>query len=100
MYTLNGTGTRLYGQRDEAPDGSYTATKWVVLLFLPLLPLGSYRVLAESSSGMEVYRNSTYSLVALPLNWRQVMRTYAVSLFAGPLLLLFLAVALASVVSG
>ena len=72
MYTLNGTGTRLYGQRDEAPDSSYTATKWVVVFFLPLLPLGSYRVLAENSTGMATYRNSTFTLMPLPLHWRQV----------------------------
>ncbi len=42
--TFNGFGTRLYGKRDRKPDGSFSTTKWVVIFWIPLLPLKSYRV--------------------------------------------------------
>ncbi len=41
---FGGAGTRFYGKRDELPDGSCITTKWLVALYLPIIPLGSYRV--------------------------------------------------------
>src|SRR6202035_1076193 len=43
-YTFNGFGTKYYGQREPGEDGSYVTTLWVTALWIPLLPLGSYRV--------------------------------------------------------
>ncbi|HLG99278.1 MAG TPA: hypothetical protein VKX49_23405 [Bryobacteraceae bacterium] len=42
--TFNGFGTKLYGKRRPAPDGSFLTTKWVVFFWIPLIPLKSYRV--------------------------------------------------------
>src|ERR1041385_8885862 len=41
--TFNGFGTTLldYRQRD---DGTWEATRWVVAMMLPLVPLASYRI--------------------------------------------------------
>ncbi len=39
MVSFNGTGVRLYGFADRRADGSVSATKWLALLWLPLLPL-------------------------------------------------------------
>lgn len=42
--TFNGFGTKLYGKRDFESDGSFLTTKWVVFLWIPLVPLKSLRV--------------------------------------------------------
>ncbi len=45
MFTLNGVGTMLYGRRDFDPsDGTYFATLWFTVLFLPIVPLRQYLV--------------------------------------------------------
>lgn len=45
LFTLNGFGTRLAGRRDvDAATGEYTTTLWICALFIPLIPLASYRV--------------------------------------------------------
>ncbi len=44
LFTFNGIGTMLYGRHQPEEDGTYVATQWLVLLFLPLFPLGAYLV--------------------------------------------------------
>lgn len=44
MFTMNGIGTRLYGSRDERPDGTHVATLCLCLLYIPIFPLAAYRV--------------------------------------------------------
>ena len=44
-FTFNGIGTTYYGQRDFGPEGSYVTTEWFVVLFVPLIPIKSLRVL-------------------------------------------------------
>ena len=52
VSTLNGFGPRFYGERDFDPaTGSYVANRWLTLLFVPIFPLGAYRVTdADSES--------------------------------------------------
>jgi hypothetical protein len=45
--SIQGFGTAFVGQRDFWPDGSYVTTEWIVVLFLPLIPLRSVRVKAS-----------------------------------------------------
>ena len=46
LYTLNGCGVTLYGNTDANPfDGSHMATYYLVILFVPVLPLARYRVI-------------------------------------------------------
>lgn len=46
LYTINGFGVTLYGNTDKNPsDGSYMATYYLVLLFIPVLPIARYRVI-------------------------------------------------------
>lgn len=40
----NGFGTSIYGKCDFRPDGSFLTTKWIVIYFLPILPIKSMRV--------------------------------------------------------
>lgn len=44
LFTMNGFGTMLYGKADPRPDGWYTATLYLVALFIPIIPLGRYIV--------------------------------------------------------
>lgn len=60
LGTLNGVGTMLYGSRDRRDDGTYVATRYFTVLFLPVLPLGSYRVAPAGES-------SWYFLGKVPL---------------------------------
>jgi hypothetical protein len=41
---VNGIGKAYYGKRDFAENGSYITTEWFVFLFVPIFPLGSFRV--------------------------------------------------------
>ena len=46
LFTLNGFGTSLIGERDvDDETGSYVKTQVVTLLFVPVLALGAYRVI-------------------------------------------------------
>jgi hypothetical protein len=44
-YAFNGCGTRYYGKQDKADDGSYVTTEWITFVYVPLIPLRSFRVL-------------------------------------------------------
>jgi hypothetical protein len=45
LYTINGIGTSVYGQRDfDLETGTYVKTLWFTFLFIPIVPLGAYRV--------------------------------------------------------
>lgn len=44
-FTLNGIGTKLYGSKDRCSTcGAMTQTHWITLVYLPVIPLGKYRV--------------------------------------------------------
>lgn len=43
LFSLNGFGTTLYGHK-YAEGARYQAIMWVVALWVPLVPLGTYRV--------------------------------------------------------
>ena len=46
LRTINGFGFTMYGQSDyDAESKSYSATHYFVALFLPIFPLGRYRVI-------------------------------------------------------
>ena len=42
--SFNGIGTSVYGKRSFQPDGSYITTLWIVLGWVPVIPLKSFRV--------------------------------------------------------
>lgn len=93
MYSINGIGTKLYGRAMKNQDGSYVATKWIIFLLLPIIPLSSYRVTrgkTESSiSPFPIFGEKTnYTMKKISLNWSQVGKTYLVSW--GPVLLTLL----------
>lgn len=75
--TFNGFGTTLldYRQRD---DGAWEATRWVVAMMLPLVPLSTFRIRPkrqENSYGrMESYFDITGRA---PLSVARILRVYA-----------------------
>jgi len=65
MYTLNGFGTTLYGKSKPAADGTYIATLWFALLFVPVWPLGSYLVAPAQDGGWFFIAKAPFSRLAL-----------------------------------
>ena len=52
LYTINGCGVTLYGNTDADPEsGSYMATYYFVLIFVPIFPICRYRVISNGGSG-------------------------------------------------
>lgn len=51
MFTFNGIGTRLYGAADRDRNGTYIATLYATLVYLPVLPLSSWWVVPAESRG-------------------------------------------------
>ncbi len=85
-YTLNGFGTKYYGKREPAEDGSYITTLWITALYVPVLPLGSYRVRPVGKGvnyGVHVSQN--YQVMKVPFCWEQIWRIYMIG---APILIL------------
>jgi hypothetical protein len=76
-FTLNGVGTQYYGTR-WLPDGTYITTKWVVFVYVPIIPLGSVRVLEASQPyGSLAASGQSLSVQKVPLDLGMVLRAYA-----------------------
>ena len=74
-----GTGTMLRGRDapQSSPRESYIATEWITILWIPILPLGSFRVYPLWETGIGATR---IEVQRVPMQWRQVMRGYAITL--------------------
>lgn len=95
MYSVMGVGKTLYGKREVATDGSYIATKWFIYIFLPIFPLGSYRVWRGETTNttipfVTVGASTQYRMVKVPLNRSQVIWTYLVA-YGVPIVAILLA---------
>jgi hypothetical protein len=76
-FTLNGCGTKYYGTR-WLPDGSYITTKWFVIAFAPIIPLGSVRITEASEvSGHALWNTQALMTQKVPLDKWMIMRIYA-----------------------
>src|SRR4051794_13401750 len=52
LSTVKGMGLALYGRRDfDATTGTYVKTHWFTLLFIPIVPVGAYRVADAPGAG-------------------------------------------------
>ena len=89
-FTLNGTGTKYLGEREHDIGGTYITTKWVVIFMVPILPLSSWRVFPLDQGnfndhsplvGREASETTqSFHATPVPLNWRQVLNVYAVTI--------------------
>jgi hypothetical protein len=87
-YTFNGCGTRFYGNRDKGEDGSYVCTEWITFVYIPLIPIRSFRVLpTNEGTNLIVWRTQSYRTMRVPLSWPQVRNVY---LFIAPILALII----------
>ena len=89
-FTFNGIGTILYGARDFRPNGSHVATEWFALIYIPVLPLKSMRIIpAGNNKSYAFYNSSRYVILEkTKLNPRQVLSVYAFfTIFTGSFLL-------------
>jgi hypothetical protein len=85
-FTFNGCGTRYYGERDRDEDGSYVTTLWITFVWVPILPLASYRVIPTNESfNALVYRSEGFRVKDSPLCWPQIGNVY---LTVGPILVI------------
>ncbi len=78
-FTYHGIGTRLYGERDFLPDGSFITTKWFVVAYLPIVPLKSMRIAPTGKTSYYGLNTSrSYVLIKkVRLNLGQVLSVYA-----------------------
>ena len=70
-------GTTYYGRRWLA-DGTYVTTKWFVIVYLPLLPIGSVRILSASHEyGSAAMSGQSLVVQKIPLDKWMVIGMYA-----------------------
>jgi len=102
MATVNGIGTVFYGWHHN-PDGTATVTKWAVLFWLPLIPVGRYRIRMLNDPDSEPAVTGKGVVMAalgggavcdyydilerLPLDWSSILTTYAKAYIGLPILL-------------
>jgi len=89
--SINGTGTYWYGSALPQSDGSYVVTEWITFCWIPLVPLGSKRVVGplriDKPWWKTVLWTQHYKAVRVPLHVPHLMKGYAVTL--GVVLLLW-----------
>ncbi|MGZ3458374.1 MAG: hypothetical protein ACXU86_07680, partial [Archangium sp.] len=71
LFRVNGCGVALYGKRDEAPDGTYVATYFISLLFIPVFPLTAYRVRDTGHNAYQFFAKE--SLGPVTRAWQRLM---------------------------
>lgn len=87
MSTFQGFGTDYRGWSDKHPDGSNTATLWVVVLAMPVVPRSRDTVLVRSRVARGTTSlTTTYSILKRePARVTEVLRTYFMWWLAMPL---------------
>ena len=81
-YSVNGTGIRLLDYRAMS-DGTYEATRWLTILFVPILPIGTLLIRPGTAEGVGTMMRYSFQLLGKrPMNWRRVLRMYVIDLIA------------------
>jgi len=96
MSTINGFGTKMLGDFEYYEDNSYVSINWIVILFIPIFPLATYRVFEadeEDFPSLPVGTSkSTYKVQRIPMKWKYAWRLlrviYAILLCIGGLIFL------------
>jgi len=87
LRSRNGCGEGLYGKKDIREDGSYVSTKWFMILLIPIIPLGTYRIwkgetlhsfVADARIGIQ--QSTEIRTERLKMDWQQIFLTYIVVL--------------------
>jgi|GEM_PF-2382723 len=81
MSTWNGIGTKFYGSKDQDMDDSFVTTEWFVVLYFPIIPVGTSRVIFKGAThGWRKTTNQYYVIQKLSMDWQQVFSTYFVAI--------------------
>lgn len=78
--SVNGCGTKYYGERRFRPDGSYVTTNFFCLLFLPIFPVHSVRVIPDPKNGWMPFSKNYYTV--LEKRAPNVLQVASIYLFA------------------
>ena len=79
---LHGIGTKFYGRANHTHDPrrrvqEYDTTLWFVLLFFPVIPLGTYRIKQLFRAAWNPFASdSVRVLERKALNWEQILVTW------------------------
>ncbi|MFA6554277.1 MAG: hypothetical protein WCS89_02100 [Candidatus Paceibacterota bacterium] len=91
MSSFNGIGTIYYGASNKKPDGSYVATEWFIIFFLPIIPLDSYRLWEGKTDrfflGFYNSSKTQYQKQKVNLDRAHVFKTYFYLYLAIPFIL-------------
>ncbi len=87
MWSVGGTGTALRSCTRHDDDGVFDATKWVTLLYMPVVPLhrARYRLIERRSSFPGGRALVLHRVNDLELGLAGVMRTYVLAWVVAPL---------------
>ena len=69
LHRVNGIGAAFYGSRDRASDGSYVTTHCFSVFFVPLIPLGAYRVRDAGARSYNILAREQLSAFARAWRW-------------------------------
>lgn len=80
--SFNGFGTTLLDYH-TLPGGTFRATRWVIALFLPIIPLSAYIIRPEKQERTYGREVSSFTVLAkTPLSAARVLRTYLLAVVA------------------
>jgi hypothetical protein len=78
IRTNQGIGKRFYGGADLCEScGARSRTLWWVFLLIPVLPLGSYRVIEFEEEAARHVSTTTFLSRRVPWQWPQILKTWA-----------------------
>lgn len=69
-------GTDFYGECGFQPDGSYVSTYWVILFYLPVIPLFSARIVHKTAAFFRYVAAIQIKYMRIPLCWQQIIRVW------------------------
>ncbi|HEV8237379.1 MAG TPA: hypothetical protein VGP84_22360, partial [Gemmatimonadaceae bacterium] len=79
-YSVNGTGIRLLDYQRVSAD-TYEATRWLTILFIPILPIGTLLIKPGTAEGIGTMMQYSFQLLGKrPLQWKRVLRMYLIDL--------------------
>jgi hypothetical protein len=78
---LHGMGSTLIGHADPHPDGSYVATEWFTMYYVPILPVCRYRVTKDEARSTPF--SASYAIhEKFPVCWKDAAPVYGILLLA------------------
>ena len=72
-----GVGSTFFDKSDIAQDGSFITTKWISLIYFPVIPLQRFRIQILESKGTLIYKKIKYKIIeTLPLDRVAIAKHY------------------------